>query len=168
MRRICIYTLFALGLIACHEEEENSTGNQNVKINSTDSVCLSLYTDIDSMQIKELGKKVKDNILIVFTGFNIHSQDLLSEQFISNKKISDELKQCIVVRLNVDNKDWVTESDSTTIGELNLSFQRDHYKISSQPYYLFVDKNLNRVGNPLGYTSDIAQIIDFLHQRSKR
>jgi hypothetical protein len=98
---------------------------------------------------------------LVFTGYTIHDKDLLSKKSLSNEKIRNSLQDITIIRLNVDNHNSADGVPSTA--DENANFQKNKYATTSQPYSVFVDKDLNQIGNSLSYTNNETEILFFLN-----
>ncbi|MGZ5486579.1 MAG: hypothetical protein ACXWFB_11845 [Nitrososphaeraceae archaeon] len=164
-KTISVFIILAVIIvISCTNSNQKTSNGRYVYISETDSVCLDLYTDIDSTQIKEIVNKTNSRVLLIFTGFSIHQNDILSNKYLTNPEIRKELETLTLIRLNVDNNKKKNISDSLTIGNANTIFQRNKFNTSSQPYCVFVSKDLRVNGESMGYTSNVNDIIKFLRQ----
>ena len=117
----------------------------------------------------ELGKP----ILIDFSGYGCVNCREMEEKVWIRKDIQELMGQYIIVSLYVDDRTLLPEeeqynSDVTgklkrikTIGNKWTDFEIRHFQKASQPYYIIVDKDMNVLTTPIGY-SDAATFKKFL------
>jgi thiol:disulfide interchange protein DsbD len=55
-----------------------------------------------------------------------------------------------------------TNNKVRTIGKMWSDLQTDWYKVNSQPYYVLLDHNLNKLVQPVGYTPNVEEYLRFL------
>jgi hypothetical protein len=164
MRSITVSVLFSLFILSCGNKKKECKGNTFVRLNETDSVCLNLYTDVDTNQIKEISTKAQDKVLLIFSGYTMPQKDILSTKNLSNSGIRELLQGITIVKLNVDNNLKRHDSDSTTIGNMSYNFQARRFNSNTQPYHVFINKDLSVAGMPSTYAPDEKDVLGFLKQ----
>ncbi|WP_124980046.1 protein-disulfide reductase DsbD family protein [Nonlabens xiamenensis] len=123
---------------------------------------------------KEVGKPV----LLDFTGWACVNCRKMEERVWSDPRILPILKNDVVlISLYVDDanklpEDQQYESDIIdgkvrTIGDKWYELQKKEYNNAAQPYYAILDQNGNKVGEPVGYTPDIEEYLEWLLENTK-
>lgn len=120
-----------------------------------------IYSDIDTVKIKEIAQNSNKPILLIFSSFTMADTDLLSFKILKNSGICERLENTVIIQLNVDNK-TIRHQESLTVGAMNLSLLRNKFGFSSQPIHFFVDQHMNRISDILAYSKDVEEIIRFL------
>jgi len=118
-------------------------------------------------------KKVKKPVLIDFTGHACVNCRKMEEYVWSKPEVLKMLKNDIVlVSLYVDYKKDLPESEQyiskttgkkiKTIGNKWSDFQITRYKANAQPYYVLIDHSQSNLNQPIGYTPDTNEYLNWL------
>ena len=102
-------------------------------------------------------------ILLMFTGLGCISYPGIDWKILADKDIKSLIDEnYILTVLYCDDNRQLDIIDSTkktidgkiikTISDENVTFQITRFNKNSQPYYLFLDSDLNKIAEPLGYT----------------
>jgi len=155
--------LVALIFTSCHSNSSDCCDGPESEYHYTSykKYDYNPYFEIEPAQ--ECSRVTGKPILIMFTGFGCLSitgidWEILAEKDV--KKIVDD--NYILPVLYVDDKTKIEEIDSTkkthngeiitTIGQRNATLQVNKFGTIGQPYYFFVDSNLTKIVEPLGYS----------------
>ena len=115
-------------------------------------------------------------IMIDFTGWACVNCRKMEEQVWSQSDIFEILnKEYILISLYVDDRKELSEDEKfnylkptggvkqiKTIGDKWATFQTVNFRNNSQPYYVLVDSDLNLLNNPVGYTPDGDEYLEWL------
>ncbi len=118
----------------------------------------------------ECAEQTGKPILLVFTGWSVSSNNIA--QLYENTQTKNLVRENFVeVHLYVDDKmkiDFGQKNyrgkDINTVGRMNAHFQFTHFNKLSQPYYAIVDKDMNKLCEPIGYVPkrEKYRFIEFL------
>jgi thiol:disulfide interchange protein DsbD len=127
----------------------------------------------DFEQALEMAKALNKPILIDFTGYGCVNCREMEEQVWVQKDIQDLMSKYVITSLFVDDRTPLPEAEQynsnetgklkriQTIGNKWTDFEIRHFKKASQPFYVLVDKNMNVLTTPIGY-SDASTFKKFL------
>jgi thiol:disulfide interchange protein DsbD len=118
-------------------------------------------------------KKVNKPVLIDFTGRACQNCRLMEENVWSKDKILSILNnEVVLVSLYVDDRTKLPEDKQyiskytgekvTTVGQKWSEMETFIYKNNSQPLYVIIDHNENRMNDPVGYTPDVDEYYKWL------
>ena len=131
---------------------------------------LNCYFDLD----RGLAAAKRENkpILLDFTGWSCVNCRKMEDFVWSDPRVWELINNdYILVSLYVDDKTPLpkefrvskyTGNKVSSVGKLWSDFQRDRYKVNSQPYYVLLDHQLNKLAEPIGYTPDKDRYLQYL------
>ncbi|MFN4764331.1 cytochrome c biogenesis protein CcdA [Gillisia sp. Q332] len=115
-------------------------------------------------------------IMLDFTGWACVNCRKMEEQVWSNPEVYDMINnEYILISLYVDDKMELTEQDKfnyvrenggikkiRTIGDKWATFQTVNFRNNSQPFYVLLDPNVKILNQPVGYTPNEKEYLDWL------
>jgi len=118
-------------------------------------------------------KKVNKPLLIDFTGRACQNCRLMEENVWSKDKVLSLLNNDVVlVSLFVDERTKLPEDEQyiseysgkkvTTVGQKWTELETFVYKNNSQPLYVLIDHDENKLNEPVGYTPDVDEYYNWL------
>lgn len=121
----------------------------------------------------EYAKANNKPVLLDFTGRACVNCRKMEEHVWSESDVLTKLKNDVVlISLYVDDKSDLPESEQyvskttgkkiTTIGNKWSDFQIEKYQANAQPYYIVLDHEGNNLNNPVGYTPDKDEYLNWL------
>lgn len=153
---VLLFTAFIFSY-SCAQNKQINDG-QYFKVSSTDSVFLEVYDNLDTSLVSKMISEEKKDLIIYFEGItNLRSTDILQVKFLKIKKIVGILETYKIVRLFVDDRAKAHPKDRFTIGEKNMLYQRNRFRMTMQPYYI-----IHRNGKPVCTGSYISKPQEFL------
>jgi len=137
---------------------------------------LNCYFDLD--RGLDAAKRENKPILLDFTGWACVNCRKMEDFVWSDPEVWEMINDhYILVSLYVDDKTTLPEefrvskytgNKVKSIGKLWSDFQRERYKVNSQPYYVLLDHQMNELMKPIGYTPDKDQYLSYLKEGLKR
>ena len=132
---------------------------------------IPVFKDFD--QAAAYAEKVNKPILLDFTGFACANCRKVEERVWIDEGIKSILTNDVVlVSLYVDDQKKLPEAEQVfspvldrklkTVGNKWTAFEIEHFKANAQPYYILVDKDLNRYSAPLEAELDINKYLNWL------
>ena len=129
------------------------------------------FKDFD--QAVTYADKVNKPILLDFTGFACANCRKVEERVWVDDRIKSILaNEVVLVSLYVDDQKELPENEKVyskvldrklkTIGNKWTAFEIEHFGANAQPYYILVDKDLNRYTTPLEAEMDIEKYYNWL------
>jgi len=126
----------------------------------------------------EAAKQENKPIMLDFTGWACVNCRKMEEQVWSDPAVYEVLKNnYILISLYVDDREELTEQDQfnyvrangsikkiRTIGDKWATFQTVNFQNNSQPFYVLLDRDLNLLNSPIGYTPDEKEYLAWLNQ----
>lgn len=123
-------------------------------------------------------KEVNKPVLIDFTGYACVNCRKMEDYVWSDERILSILnKDIVLISLYVDYKENLPESEQyvsettgkkiKTIGNKWSDFQITRYKANAQPYYVLINHDEENLNDPIGYTPDIEEYEQWLHEGIK-
>lgn len=145
----------------------------------TGPLGLEAYRDFDSGL--EAAKAQNKPILLDFTGWACVNCRKMEEQVWSDPAVSNVMRdEFILVSLYVDDREELPEEKQfnyvkpngdvkkiLTVGDKWATFQTQNFRNNSQPYYVIMDSNLNLLEEPVGYTPDAKEYLEWLSEGVK-
>jgi thiol:disulfide interchange protein DsbD len=121
-------------------------------------------------------------IILDFTGWACVNCRKMEEQVWSDPKVFDVLnEEYVLISLYVDDRKELPESDQfnymkakggikpiKTIGDKWATFQTLNFKNNSQPFYALLDNDANLLNEPVGYTPDVSEYLNWLQEGLKK
>lgn len=117
--------------------------------------------------------ELKKPLLLYFTGYACINARKIEHYVLSNNTITEKLKnEFHFVNLYVDDRTSLPENEiikSKTngkllkyVGQKHSELQTEKFKNNSQPYFVIIDKNGNKIKD-IGYTTEIKLFEEFLN-----
>ncbi|WP_313386800.1 cytochrome c biogenesis protein CcdA [Chishuiella sp.] len=124
-------------------------------------------------------EKVSKPILLDFTGHACANCRKVEERVWSDERVKKALSEDVVlISLYVDEAKELPEAEKVyskaldrnlkTIGNKWTSFEIEHFNANAQPYYILVDKDLNRFSKPLEAELDVDVYLKWLKDGIKK
>jgi thiol:disulfide interchange protein DsbD len=115
-------------------------------------------------------------IMLDFTGWACVNCRKMEEQVWSNPEVYDMINnEYILISLYVDDKMELSEQDKfnyvrenggikkiRTVGDKWATFQTVNFRNNSQPFYVLLDPNVKILNQPVGYTPNEEEYLDWL------
>jgi len=120
-------------------------------------------------------KKLNKPVLLDFKGHQCANCKEMETKVWSDPEVLKRLQnEFVIIALYVDDRtklpenEWVTSSYDgkvkKTIGNKYADFQISKYNINSQPYYVLVDQNGEKLNEPKGHDLNIGNFVKFLDE----
>jgi thiol:disulfide interchange protein len=120
-------------------------------------------------------KKAGKPVLLDFTGYACVNCRKMEDNVWSKGQILSTLnKDVVLISLYVDYKQELPESEQytsattgkriKTVGNKWSDFQITKYKVNSQPYYVLIDHDEQNLNEPIGYTPDAGEYLNWLKE----
>ena len=132
---------------------------------------LSCYFDLDRGLAE--AKRTNKPLLLDFTGWSCVNCRKMEDHIWSQDKVWAAINsKYVLVSLYVDDKSSLPEEFQVskytgnrvrTVGKLWSDLQRKWYNSNSQPYYVVLDHDLNKVIDPIGYTPNADNYLQYLN-----
>ncbi|MCR5192739.1 MAG: thioredoxin family protein [Bacteroidales bacterium] len=135
------------------------------------------FYDLD--EAKAYAKQQNKPIFIDFTGINCGNCRLMEQAVWTDDAVKKMLNEkfvlcalyCDANSIELDEADCITDDNGRVLNKLgkkNLYFQRSHYKMNAQPYYVIIDAN-DPDNKPLtkdnySYSPDVDKFMGFLNE----
>jgi len=130
----------------------------------------------DYQKALALAKEQNKPILIDFTGWACVNCRKMEENVWTDPAVASYIKDnFILVSLYVDDKELLpvdkrfkytskagTEKEINSIGDLWATFQAENFNQVTQPLYVVISPEQNLLSNPVGYTPDINEYLQWL------
>ena len=140
----------------------------------TGPLGLEAYRDFNSGL--EAAKAQNKPILLDFTGWACVNCRKMEEQVWSDPAVSKVMRdEFILISLYVDDREELPEEKQfnyvkpngdvkkiVTVGDKWATFQTRNFRNNSQPYYVIMDSNLNLLEEPVGYTPNAKEYLEWL------
>jgi len=146
------------------------------EIKSTEKEYDGIFKNAGNVNYDDLLKKsieLEKPLLLYFTGYACVNGRKIEHYVLSDSSIEDRLKnEFYFVNLYVDDKRSLPENEhieSKTngklmkyVGQKHSELQISKFKNNSQPYFVIIDKNGNKI-KEIGYTTDVKLFDHFLN-----
>lgn len=117
--------------------------------------------------------ELKKPLLLYFTGYACVNARKIEHYVLSDRTITEKLKnEFYFVNLYIDDRTSLPENESIKsktngkllkyVGQKHSELQTEKFKNNSQPYFVILDKNGNKIKD-IGYTTEIKLFEDFLN-----
>lgn len=130
----------------------------------------------DYQKAVTLAKELNKPILIDFTGWACVNCRKMEENVWTDPAVASYIKEnFILVSLYVDDKEMLpvdkrfkyiskagTEKEINSVGDLWATFQAENFNQVTQPLYIVLSPDQNLLSNPVGYTPDINEYLQWL------
>ncbi len=100
-------------------------------------------------------------VLLDFTGYGCVNCRKMDEYVIDNADVQARLKNYVIISLYVDDKRKRADGKGS-IGDWNSRIQREQYGSNAQPFYVQLDVDGNKVGDPKAFTIDPEEFLQWL------
>lgn len=100
-------------------------------------------------------------VLLDFTGFGCVNCRKMEEYVLDNADVQARLKNYVMISLYVDDKRQRTDGKGS-IGDYNSRIQREEYGSNAQPFFVQLDLNGQKVGEPHAFGIDPQEFMDWL------
>ena len=129
----------------------------------------------DIEEAKAYARQTGKPIFIDFTGINCNNCRKMEQYVLSNDEVKKYMNDnyvlcelyCDMNDITLPESEWVKDGERTikTLGRRNLFFQRTHYNMNAQPYYVIIDADGNSLTNEnFAYNPDPVKFLDFLKE----
>ena len=129
----------------------------------------------DIEEAKAYARQTGKPVFIDFTGINCNNCRLMEQYVLSNQEVKDFMNEhyvfcelyCDMNAIDLPEEEWVKDGDRVikTLGRRNLFFQRTHYNMNAQPYYVIIDADGNQMTKEnFVYNPDPAKFLAFLKE----
>ena len=129
----------------------------------------------DIEEAKAYARQTGKPIFIDFTGINCNNCRKMEQYVLSNDEVKKYMNDnyvlcelyCDMNDITLPESEWVKDGERTikTLGRRNLFFQRTHYNMNAQPYYVIIDADGNSLTKEnFAYNPDPVKFLDFLKE----
>lgn len=171
-----LYTASFSGGQAVNSGQEN--GPKGKKYSDLFHAPLGLNVFFDYDQALEYAKKVDKPVFIDFTGWSCTNCRRIEASVWPDKRVLSRLRNdYVLVQLYVDDRTKLPEEEQyvsefsgkkiNTIGKKWSDFQASRFITNSQPYYVLVDHEGNKLVEPIAFELNINKYVDFLDRGLK-
>lgn len=94
-------------------------------------------------------------VIIDFTGYGCVNCRKMETYVLDDDSVKARLKNYVFIELFVDDK-------RDGIGDRNSAIQREQFGANAQPYYVQLDTQGNQIGEPMAFTTDPMEFINWL------
>ena len=120
-----------------------------------------VFTDYEEglAYARQTGKPV----IIDFTGYGCVNCRKMEAYVLDNDSVKSRLLNYVFIELFVDDKRAVSDQPSAiSIGDRNSAIQREQFGSNAQPYYVQLDAYGTQVAEPMAFTTDPMEFINWL------
>ena len=100
-------------------------------------------------------------IILDFTGYGCVNCRKMEAFVLANDSVKERLKSYVFIELFVDDR-LDADSDGESEGTENSRIQRELYGSNAQPYFVQLDAKGNQVAEPMAFTTDPDEFIEWL------
>lgn len=129
----------------------------------------------DIEEAKAYARQTGKPIFIDFTGINCNNCRKMEQYVLSNDEVKKYMNDnyvlcelyCDMNDITLPESEWVKDGERTikTLGRRNLFFQRTHYNMNAQPYYVIIDADGNSLTKEnFAYNPDPVKFLVFLKE----
>ncbi len=102
-------------------------------------------------------------VIIDFTGYGCVNCRKMEAYVLDNDSVKARLQNYVFIELFVDDKRAVSDQPSAiSIGDRNSAIQREQFGSNAQPYYVQLDAYGTKVAEPMAFTTDPMEFINWL------
>ena len=102
-------------------------------------------------------------VIIDFTGYGCVNCRKMEAYVLDNDSVKARLQNYVFIELFVDDKRAVSDQPSAiSIGDMNSRIQREQFGSNAQPYYVQLDAYGTQVAEPMAFTTDPMEFINWL------
>ena len=114
-----------------------------------------LYMFHDYNEGLDFARQTNKPVIIDFTGYGCVNCRKMEAYVLDDKRVKERLENYVFIELFVDAK-------QDGIGDKNSKIQRELYGANAQPYYVQLDAKGNQVAEPMAFTTDPLEFINWL------
>lgn len=108
---------------------------------------------------KQTGKP----IVIDFTGYGCVNCRKMEAFVLADDSVKARLQNYVFIELYVDDKRAVSDQQSAvSIGDVNSRIQREQFGSNAQPFYVQLDADGKQIAEPMAFTTDPMEFINWL------
>jgi thiol:disulfide interchange protein DsbD len=108
-------------------------------------------------------RQVGKPVVIDFTGYGCVNCRKMEAYVLDNDSVKARLQNYVFIELYVDDKRPYSEQNGQiSIGEYNSRIQREQFGANAQPFYVQLDKDGNQITEPIAFTTDPMEFINWL------
>jgi thiol:disulfide interchange protein DsbD len=108
-------------------------------------------------------RQVGKPVVIDFTGYGCVNCRKMEAYVLDNDSVKARLQNYVFIELYVDDKRPYNQQDGQlSIGDYNSRIQRELYGANAQPFYVQLDKDGNQITEPIAFTTDPMEFINWL------
>lgn len=100
-------------------------------------------------------------VLVDFTGYGCVNCRKMEAFVLDNDSVKERLKNYVFIELFVDHR-LDTDNDGESEGTENSRLQREQFGSNAQPFYVQLDPQGNQVAEPMAFTTDPMEFINWL------
>ena len=100
-------------------------------------------------------------VLVDFTGYGCVNCRKMEAFVLDNDSVKERLKNYVFIELFVDHR-LDTDNDGESEGTENSRLQRERFGSNAQPFYVQLDPQGNQVAEPMAFTTDPIEFINWL------
>ena len=101
-------------------------------------------------------------VVIDFTGYGCVNCRKMEAYVLDNDSVKARLQNYVFIELYVDDKRQSDREQGHTIGDINSRIQREQFGANAQPFYVQLDKDGNQITEPIAFTTDPMEFINWL------
>lgn len=101
-------------------------------------------------------------VIIDFTGYGCVNCRKMEAFVLDNDSVKARLQNYVFIELFVDDKQAHETQEGITVGDYNSRIQREKYGANAQPFYVQLDKNGEQLTDPIAFTTDPIEFINWL------
>lgn len=102
-------------------------------------------------------------VIIDFTGYGCVNCRKMEAYVLDNDSVKARLQNYVFIELFVDDKRAASNQPSAiSIGDMNSRIQREQFGSNAQPYYVQLDAYGTQVAEPIAFTTDPIEFINWL------
>lgn len=129
----------------------------------------------DIEEAKAYARQVGKPVFIDFTGINCNNCRKMEQYVLSDESVRAMMNEnfvlcelyCDMNDIKLPESEWVKDGDRTitTLGRRNLFYQRTHYNMNAQPYYVIIDADGNELTKEnYAYSPDVEKFKAYLQE----
>lgn len=108
-------------------------------------------------------RQVGKPVVIDFTGYGCVNCRKMEAYVLDNDSVKARLQNYVFIELYVDDKRPYNQQDGQlSVGDYNSRIQREQFGANAQPFYVQLDKDGNQITEPIAFTTDPMEFINWL------
>lgn len=102
-------------------------------------------------------------VVIDFTGYGCVNCRKMEAYVLDNDSVKARLQNYVFIELYVDDKrPYDQQNGQVSVGDINSRIQREQFGANAQPFYVQLDKDGNQIAEPIAFTTDPMEFINWL------